>query len=271
VQKVVDSNALQSDELRAYLSANSKNAAVLCEFSGIEMHKGNALKNAVLSMEILSAYPTQAIVLKNTGQLCGLRTRESGLRRRMIDENSTKGFPEFCRQLARAAAGDTSVQARILAQGKAAAAVIDQFSTRLADVVKGRQDVAKTYSKEEVRLLRRSAQIPSSLARKILQHVFALFGILLANHPSVTKQPGGETMKNHYLFRFALCAHVWMLDWIAAGSNEGRPEQLRNDMVDMQFIVCATYFDGLLTADAKARRIYEHTVNILAAISHDET
>jgi hypothetical protein len=43
MQKIVDSNFLQSDALRAYLSASTDNYAVLTDFAAMEAYKGDTL------------------------------------------------------------------------------------------------------------------------------------------------------------------------------------------------------------------------------------
>jgi hypothetical protein len=65
-----------------------------------------------------------------------------------------------------------------------------------------------------------------------------------------------------------VCAFVWSLDWIGQGGADNvRADKLRNDLVDVIFATYATYFDGLLTKDQKALRIYERAKFIVCAIS----
>src|SRR6266851_566608 len=86
---VVDSNVLQSDLLRAYLSKSSDNFAVLTDYAAMEAYKGDTLASIFKSMAILADFPRQVIVLKTTGVLCGLSGRRAGLQRRMIDDEQT--------------------------------------------------------------------------------------------------------------------------------------------------------------------------------------
>jgi hypothetical protein len=58
----------------------------------------------------------------------------------------------------------------------------------------------------------------------------------------------------------ALCAYLLLKRWISVGgAHQAKPERLRNDMVDVNFAVFATYFDGFLTADRKITEIYLET------------
>ena len=52
--------------------------------------------------------------------------------------------------------------------------------------------------------------------------------------------------------------------WISVGgAHQARPETLCNDLVDVNFAVFATYFDGLLTADRKIMEIYDEMLWVL--------
>ena len=75
-------------------------------------------------------------------------------------------------------------------------------------------------------------------------------------------------MRNAFLFRHSVCAFVWSLDWISQGGADNvRADRLRNDLVDVIFATYATYFDGLLSKDEKALRVYKQARFIVTAIS----
>jgi hypothetical protein len=44
------------------------------------------------------------------------------------------------------------------------------------------------------------------------------------------------------------------------------PERLRNEMVDMVFIACATYFDGILSHERKVNDIYGQAMFLLRIV-----
>lgn len=92
MRKIVDSNYLQAPALRDYLAKSTANFAVLTDYASTEAYKGKTLTSIYRSMEILSQYPKQVIVLRGTQTVCGLKGRRSGLLRRMIDDDQTRGF-----------------------------------------------------------------------------------------------------------------------------------------------------------------------------------
>lgn len=83
---VVDSNALQSPQLRDYLSESANNFAVLTDYAAIEAHKGNTLVSIFRSMALLADFPRQVIVLKPTIVASGLRGGRREIQHRLIDD-----------------------------------------------------------------------------------------------------------------------------------------------------------------------------------------
>ena len=79
MRKVVDSNFLRSDQLHKYLSKTTNNCVVLTDYAAMEAYKGDTLASIYRSMEILSQFPKQVIVLKGTQAVCGLRGRRAGV------------------------------------------------------------------------------------------------------------------------------------------------------------------------------------------------
>ena len=76
-------------------------------------------------------------------------------------------------------------------------------------------------------------------------------------HPTVSKIPNGEEAPNTYIFRMALCMHVWGHRWISVGgAGKTKVEKIRNDLIDVSFAAYATFFDGILSSDKKVKYIY---------------
>jgi hypothetical protein len=53
-----------------------------------------------------------------------------------------------------------------------------------------------------------------------------------------------------------------------AGPKSVKAEKIVNDLVDVNFATFATYSDGLLSMDEKARRIYQQRAIVLASITN---
>lgn len=53
-----------------------------------------------------------------------------------------------------------------------------------------------------------------------------------------------------FIFRYALCAYLHALHWIAlGGAKDRKQEKFGNDFVDVAIVAFATCFDGLITND----------------------
>jgi hypothetical protein len=71
----------------------------MTDYAFMEAYKVATLDMLYRSMEILTHYPKQVIILKGTQTVRLLSGRTSHLQRRLIDVKGTQAFAEFCRHL----------------------------------------------------------------------------------------------------------------------------------------------------------------------------
>lgn len=267
MRKVVDSNQLQSDALRSYLSKSKANFAVLTDYAAMEAYKGDTMASIYKSMEIVAEFPAQVIVLKNTCVVCGLSGRGPGLQKRLIDERQTREFGIYARGLVAAKKDNLSFQRQLLEHGKEAT---EHLSRMLADAqTTGAAfgDIAKTYTKEERHLFRCRQPYSPEMIDKVVRSVLHIAANLFSNHPNVRALPKYEELPNTFIFRAALCTYLLALEWgVLGGAKDASPAKLRNDMVDMNVAAYGTFFDGLLSADAKVLRIHKEARLLLAGL-----
>jgi hypothetical protein len=256
-RKVVDTNFLQDEALRPYLSASPDNYAVLTDYAAMEAYKGDSLTWIYDRMEILAQYPKQVLVLKGTQDICGLRGQAETSQDPLIDEIQTREFSEYCDHLLAAKRGDLSLQQQLLEHGREASAHIDRMLLDMPTLSTGIDLVEKTYSPAELKILRRREEHTPQMRERLVQNVLLLAGYLFKDHPGVAELPRGPEVRNTFIFRYALCGYVSILKRIAdGGAGKAKPDKLRNDVIDVNFAAYATYFDGLLTADKRAGEIY---------------
>ncbi len=256
-KKVIDSNLLQSKSLTAYLSDSPNNYAILTDYAAMEAYKGDTLKSIYRSMTILARYPKQVIVLKDTQTICGLSGRVASRNRNLIDETQTREFPIYCQQLLAAQRGDVSLQQQLLEHGREATAHLDRMLLDMTKLASGIDLMAKTYSPAELKILRRREEQTPQMREKLVENVMSLAKELFKSDPNRTATPTLREARDMFSFRYAICSYVSILKRIEdGGAGKTKPEQLRNDVVDINFATFATYFDGLLTADQKAGNTY---------------
>jgi hypothetical protein len=257
MRKVVDSNYLQDDRLRIYLSASHDNYAVLTDYAAMEAFKGDTLVSISRSMEVLSQYPKQVIVLKSTGVMAMLRGRRKGLQARMVDHEQTSGFADWCKGLEKAQLGDVALQKQLLDAGRDASAHLDRMLADAKTYADNVEVAAKNYDAAQLKILRANKPYTSELIDKVIDNILNLAALLFAGHPKIVKLPPAMELPNTFIFRYALCGYLLALRWIEVGGAKNvKVERLRNDMVDASFAAYATYFDGLLSADIKATELY---------------
>jgi hypothetical protein len=155
MRKVVDTNFLKSEELRAYMTEPS-NFAVITDYVVMEVLQGDSAASIYKSMEILAQHPTQVIALKSVSAMCILKTRRwsRGLQRRVIDRGQTSGFSEWCRKLDAARHGDKPLERQLLDMRGDASAHLDLMLADMGTYAANLQKAAKNYTEAELKILR---------------------------------------------------------------------------------------------------------------------
>ncbi|PMY37418.1 hypothetical protein DMW99_01870 [Pseudomonas chlororaphis] len=262
---VVDSNQLQSPQLRTFLEASTVNRAVLTDYSAMEALQGDAVQSICNAMRILGDYPKQVIVLRHTQMICQLSGRAAGLQRRMIHTGQTAGFPEYIRKLNAAERGDLPLIEEIR---KMAVDANQQLHRMLGDALELAQSfdsLAVDFDKEERRKIRDGEPYTAKMVDTLIKAVMQVSITLFRTHPRSPRVPIYRELPNTFIFRNALCCYLLALEWAASGgAKTAKDHKIRNDMVDSHFVTHATYFDGLLTEDAKAMRLYKRAKEILS-------
>ncbi|MBB3916185.1 hypothetical protein [Rhizobium fabae] len=268
IRKVVDSNAMQSDALRSFLSASASNYAVLNDYAAMEAYKGNTLTSVFRSMRIASEFPQQIIILKTTGRICSLAGRTQGLQRRMIEERQTRDFPKFCRRLRAAEDGDAFMQAQLLESGRAADSQMDRILASAPILPSAIKELRKTFQEQELRAIRLDQPYPDTLIEKTMKFIVDLTFMAMSTHPNPPPRVRSvDELGNTFLFRHSVTTFVWSLDWIARGGADNvRADRMRNDVIDVIFATYATFFDGLLSKDERAQRVYHGAYSILSKL-----
>ncbi len=258
MRKIVDRNFLQSPELRRYFAASRKNCVVLTSYAAMEAFKGDTLANIFSATAILSEFPKQVIVLKSTNSICTLKGRRCGFTRRMISGDETDGFADWCEALARAKAGDKDLQRQLLDAGNEADEHLSQMRDAQMTYAENLEQASKAYTEAELKALRSHRPISDDMFDKIFGNILEMAAFLFDAHPHIAELPPAKELPYTFVFRYALCGYLVALRWISVGgAKKVKPENIRNDIVDAIYAAYATYFQGLLSHDAKAKEIYD--------------
>jgi len=266
MEKIIDSTYFRDPALLDYFRSDKSNMAVFCDDACMETYKGNATKNISKSIEIVSRFPDQVIILKSTRDVIRITLLNKRLEL-LEDTSQTRGFKMFCLDVERAIQGDQALTKQILIKAQIA---LDHYNKTLKDtmlVVEGIKEYAKSFKPEHLKTLRNKNEIKLEVFDKISKDILLLTYLLFHDHPEVLEIPQASQVRDSYVFRFAISAYLLMLRWISDGGIESKPlNKLQNDCIDIKYVAYATFFDGLLTKDKKMEGIYIDTLFILKRV-----
>lgn len=216
---VVDANFSRSPLLENYLRADVGNYVVFTDHGCMESYKGPGLKNLSRSLDIVSRYPSQVVVLKSTRKIVALQSKSSFTTSRdeFVDRDQTREFRQFCAAVRCAAIGIAApwLAEQLLAKGEVAN---NHFARLLKDAELGSQAVrtlGASYDASLLKQLRTRAPISDDGVQTIINGILWLAAILFRDHPTWTNY---QPAKN-YLVPLSSAMHWRDTCWRCAGSR----------------------------------------------------
>ncbi|MBU4343976.1 MAG: hypothetical protein L6247_00880 [Desulfobacteraceae bacterium] len=263
MKKIIDANYFQDPALTDYLRSDKRNFVVFSDYACMEAYKGNAIKNISKSIEIVSQFPDQVIVLKGTRDIVKLSLLPDGLNK-FEDPIQTREFKIFCLGVSRAVQGDLALASQVLQKGQLATEHFNKILKDTEAIAKGIKELTKSFKHDHLRALRKKEKLEPEVINRIIRDILLTAGFLFRDHPDVDERPQASQLPNSYILRYAVSAYLLALQWISdGGPGTVKRKKLRNDYVDMLYVAYATFYDGLLTRDAKMKGIYEETCFVL--------
>jgi hypothetical protein len=264
IKKVIDSNYLQSIELKKYLEASPNNHVVIIDYLAMEAYKSCFINSISKSMKILSNYTNQIHILHNTSKVITFKVSGKGIQKRYINQSLTRDFSKYCKHVNLALAGNQSSANDLMGLCREAKQHIDLMTDSAQNGILGIIETAKTYSKSELAIIRSNKTLSPDIMKKIIGNTMSTTGYLLADDAKERELTNIKEIKYSFIFRYSLSVQLLIIDWIEKGGiNNLSNERMRNDLIDMFFVTYGTIFDGFLTNDKKANRIYCNTKHFL--------
>jgi hypothetical protein len=264
MRRVVDTNYLKRDEFRDYLAASRENVAVLTSSTELEMLKVEKQSEFLALTEIMARYPGQIIVARDMHAAARLRGRRKGVKKRLTDGKRTSGVRKWLRSHDRIRRGEKSFHLRVKAH--------EQVLAQLKDEVEGATDfyhdleqhAQLNYTPDEIAAIRRGDEFSPALRAKVVAAIKEFANRFYAASPYHREPPAGDALHYSFIFRFALCAYLHALHWIAKGGAPGRnPEKMANDLADVTVAAFGTCFDGVLSNDKFVTKLYGQAMDML--------
>ena len=183
----------------------------------MEAYKGDTLKSIYPSMEIVSQFPRQVLILKSTSKIVGLSGREKGLQRRLIDKHQTSGFPKFCADLLAAKSGNKAYEKSLVGMDKEASEHLEKVTSDATTLPEAIDDLVKDFMRQELDVIRKGAPLTQELKNKIVKWAMTMAALMGADHPQSHSLPPLDELPNTFLFRFALSGMIYMVHRIKLG------------------------------------------------------
>lgn len=260
---VIDSNMMQSPELLEYLS-HSANVAVIADYVWVECYKQRSLAAVQSFLSIVRNFPDQIAVLRSGRQIAGLDPRTTRFPMAFELENVARDLRAMDTAVKQAEAGIVAVLVQLREQWDAATATMnDMLQSAEGDILPSLPELANMFTPDELGRCRRKEKYTPAMTQKVFGAAFGIYEQLVEIDPRVPLLPPRHAVETFY-YRFALGAILHGIWWIRNGSQPiSKTERLRNDYVDLGLASCATYYDGLMTNDAKAAWLHNELVNAL--------
>lgn len=261
---VIDSNMLQSDALRRLL-AEGDNLAVLPDFAWYEIHKQASLEGLRLSLSVIGDYPQRVVLLRSGGEISRLDPVVAEEVHRLILDGVIGDISETVR-IARSTDAIEPVawgQLQRLWEGA---------RTLSPSLIEGACDIAlsfpemeeQMFDRQQVRIIRTHARYTPDMFGSIFGAALQVWENLATSYGIKWQRLDESIVCRAYLFRFALGIVILLLWWIRCGSQPVvRLDKMSNDLIDLSFAVYATYFDGFVTQDEKARWVHHNLVQAI--------
>ena len=270
---VLDQNVLRGDELRERLCADKFIQFVLPDLAFLEMNKSAQWEQTLRrSLEILSSHKNRVFVSHSVSQ--SLRTE---LTRKTSVQGHSMLYREatyFVREILQSVqdGADGHGIARIKSNPDNHREALEhnhlqheQNKAQLAALI----DVTKSMVHTEAIKRLRSGRANRD---EKLDHIFEIAAALLPQilvDYGFTKEKSRMFLKRKPMLLRYMYLKVWLcIDWVQMCGFDSLPsEKVTNDELDHEYILTATFFDGLFSAEGRVNDAYQDLLRLLSRIS----
>ena len=245
---VIDTNRLQSEELRLFLSADQDNRAVLPEHTVTEIFKPNSVDAVVASFSVLRAFPKQIVLLHSNRNVAPISPRNGALADRLIDRKTTRELPKFFDVLTEGAAGHGGYRRQLDRRRTWALEREQMIQGSFGDQSEALADLAAMFTDHELRQIRSGQPVSARARHAILQVTHGTADRVHLQRTGYPLHPP-PYLYCQFTWRYALCHVIQLMDLLRKGATRRAPAKARNDHFDNVFATFGTYFNGLMTDD----------------------
>lgn len=265
MQFVIDKNSFESPEFEEFM-ADPRSVAVVTDYACMESYTGHSMYNIHQTIQPLSKITDRVILLRSAADLCGVDPRHEGWLDLFEQENPKEELEVFCGQVEEAVHGNVAYADAVERNAKEAQAHLDRLMEEAKVLALGFVELVEDFGRDAYKGIY-EANAPLEVYDLLTGTVFKMTAKLFETHPNAYSLPREmKDIRNTYIFRYALVGVLVGLKWLGTGISMKTPpnvKKVRNDIIDANYIVCATFYDGLLTKDQKMAELYDLTQAML--------
>lgn len=263
---VIDSNRIQSEELFQFLTKSGSNRAVVTDWLMMEAYKGETLNSIYKSLGILTRFPRQTIVLKNTGMCMKIHTGPQ-MSKRLIWKDQTDAFPDFIREIEAARTGNRLIESSLLWRGETANERMGSLLQQADFFMERHHDLQSVLTPVDISAIRGKGSASEGIISRLTSIAYSIAEGYRQALNIKELETDRKNFTSNFLFRVGVAHLSSGLEWIRTGSQRTiKPEKVRNDYVDSMLSVYGTYFNGLMTMDSKLSLIHSLNRHLLKAM-----
>ena len=264
---VIDSSKLKSVELREFLSASAANLAVLPDFAWFEVYKQETVDAVLALLSVIGEFPEQIIVLKSGGEIARLNLGIPSDTAAMEHQEIAPLIREMADIMNGPQRDDPVVLQQLRNLWSSATVSLAGMHEGALDIVTSLPEMSEQmFSQHELRIIRTNGRYTEEMFASIFGAAEQIWETLADGHGLKWRPMPRDHVMRAYLFRYAVGLVIYLLWWIGTGSPKlERVDRIRNDLIDLSFVVYGTYYDGVLTADRKAEWIFLNLSRALEA------
>ena len=255
-KKLIDQNYLRepNEKLHHYLSKG--NFVIFSDFTRMECAKGKSIINLKRSLEIVSKYTYQVLMLKDTKTIVFSTYKAlKNIRNFIIDKQQSADFQNFCTQVHEANGKPSFVTAYLEKMGSQANSYIKERYKYTQMILDSINPIKDSFNSTELKQIRNNQPYSKDLLKKIIKNIMIVTAMLMSSNNIKNKE--FRIIINSYLFRYSAASFFLTLKWISDGGIEQIDmDNFQNDIIDLSYSVYGTYFDGVLSNDNKLMEIY---------------
>jgi hypothetical protein len=260
---VVDSNMIQSPALDLFLQQDRGNRAVVAIEVFFELYKQRSLDALRRGLDIFGRHPGQVVGLRSTGEIIKIEPQAPDFANLRLLPDAGRSIAEMMHAL-EPTRMNGHIHQQLKAQWDRAAQENEGMLEGAADILASLPEMQEQmFSKSEIGIIRRRALYTPDMFGSIFGAAEQLSDTF-SDGLGVRRATDGPEKASTLTFRIALGLVVYLLWWISTGSQSRKKlEATRNDVLDLLLAAQATYFDGFLSEDTKARWIHTQLAGAL--------